>query len=72
MADQVGHARVSITQDVYVGRRLASRQAAEALEQAFSDPEDEKYGNSADRHLHEAPHMCTDLRRWFPRLDSNQ
>lgn len=44
VADQLGHARISITQDVYLGRRLASRRAAEALEQAFPDREDEKDG----------------------------
>jgi integrase len=43
VADQLGHARVSITQDVYLGRRLASRRAAEALERAFEDTrKDEK------------------------------
>jgi integrase len=43
VADQLGHARVSITQDVYLGRRLASRRAAEALERALDDgPKDEK------------------------------
>ncbi len=44
VADQLGHARISITQDVYLGRRLASRRAAEALERAFTDSEDEKDG----------------------------
>jgi integrase len=43
VADQLGHARVSITQDVYLGRRLTSRRAAEALELALNDgPKDEK------------------------------
>lgn len=38
VADQLGHARISITQDVYLGRRLASRRAAEALEEASTMP----------------------------------
>jgi integrase len=32
IADQLGHARVSITQDVYLGRRAANRANATALE----------------------------------------
>jgi len=44
VADQLGHARISITQDVYLGRRLASRRAAEALERAFPDRQDEMDG----------------------------
>lgn len=44
VADQLGYARVSITQDVYLGRRLASRRAADALAEAFSDAwKDEKH-----------------------------
>jgi integrase len=31
MADQLGHSRISITQDVYFGRGVGSRQAAEIL-----------------------------------------
>ncbi len=30
--DQLGHARVSMTQDTYLGRRLTDRQTAEVLE----------------------------------------
>jgi hypothetical protein len=37
-------ARISITQDVYLGRRLASRRAAEALEHVFPDSEEQKDG----------------------------
>ncbi|WP_245992814.1 site-specific integrase [Prauserella muralis] len=32
IADQLGHAQPSMTQDVYLGRKLASREAAQALE----------------------------------------
>ncbi len=39
IADQLGQAKVSITQDVYLGRRAANPAAAEALEQAFEDPD---------------------------------
>jgi integrase len=44
VADQLGHARISITQDVYLGRRLVSRRAADALEQVFPDREDQRDG----------------------------
>jgi hypothetical protein len=32
IADQLGRAKVSTTQDVYMGRRVKSRKAADALE----------------------------------------
>ena len=32
IADQLGHSRVSMTQDVYMGRRAVGTAAAEALE----------------------------------------
>lgn len=32
IADQLGHSKVSTTQDVYMGRRVSSRRAAEALD----------------------------------------
>jgi integrase len=32
IADQLGHSKVSTTQDVYMGRRVTSRKAADALE----------------------------------------
>ena len=37
IADQLGHARISMTQDVYMGRRVVDQTAAAALE-GFSDP----------------------------------
>jgi integrase len=39
IADQLGQAKVSITQDIYMGRKSANPAAAQALEQAFDDPD---------------------------------
>ncbi len=49
VADQLGHSRPSMTQDVYLGRRVANPGAAEVLEQFINhdDParsRDEKHG----------------------------
>lgn len=38
IADQLGHSKVSMTQDRYLGRRLTDRQTAEVLERLL-DPE---------------------------------
>ena len=35
VADQLGHARPSLTQDVYLGRKAVGRDAADALESAL-------------------------------------
>ncbi|MFK4084159.1 hypothetical protein ACI2LF_08645 [Kribbella sp. NPDC020789] len=37
IADQLGHARPSMTQDVYMGRKAKNPGAATALEDAFED-----------------------------------
>ena len=37
VADQLGHSRPSMTQDVYMGRRAVDSQAAVALEAALRD-----------------------------------
>jgi integrase len=37
VADQLGHSRPSMTQDVYMGRRAVDSQAAQALEAALGD-----------------------------------
>ncbi len=37
VADQLGHSRPSMTQDVYMGRRTVDSQAAHALEAALGD-----------------------------------
>ncbi|MGH3386936.1 MAG: site-specific integrase [Nocardioidaceae bacterium] len=42
VADQLGHSRPSMTQDVYLGRRVKAPEAAAALEQALTDAMDEK------------------------------
>jgi integrase len=40
IADQLGHSRISMTQDVYMGRRAVDAAAASALDTLFSDPDD--------------------------------
>ena len=44
VADQLGHARPSMTQDVYMGRKVSDRRAADALENAVVKPSDQKQG----------------------------
>ncbi len=50
VADQLGHARVSMTQDVYFGRRILGDDAAAALDEAYrsaredDDPDDDDGG----------------------------
>ncbi|MFG1820644.1 helix-turn-helix domain-containing protein [Kribbella sp. NPDC049174] len=39
IADQLGQAKVSITQDIYLARRAANPAAAEALQRAFEEPD---------------------------------
>jgi integrase len=46
IADQLGHARVSMTQDVYMGRRIASGGAADSLGRLLADEVD---GDDAER-----------------------
>lgn len=46
ISDQLGHARVSMTQDRYLGRRLTDRQTADILEGVFDVPEDVNRPNS--------------------------
>jgi integrase len=41
ISDQLGHAKVSMTQDRYLGRRLTDRQTADVLEALFDDGDDE-------------------------------
>ena len=42
VADQLGHARPSMTQDVYMGRRAANSPAVAALEHLIPLPEDDE------------------------------
>ncbi|HEY9412634.1 MAG TPA: site-specific integrase [Jiangellaceae bacterium] len=44
VADQLGHARPSMTQDVYMARRVKNSKAAEALESMLGDEPNEKRG----------------------------
>jgi len=41
IADQLGHSRISMTQDVYLGRRAVDTAAATALDTLFSGPDDD-------------------------------
>ena len=49
ISDQLGHAKVSMTQDRYLGRRLTDRQTADALEGVFEVPEDVNRPNTVPR-----------------------
>lgn len=42
ISDQLGHSKISMTQDHYLGRRLTDRQTAEVREGLFGVPGDEK------------------------------
>ncbi|MFC5137224.1 tyrosine-type recombinase/integrase [Actinomycetospora rhizophila] len=44
IADQLGHAQVSMTQNTYLGRRAVSSAAAEALDRAYRDDEERSGG----------------------------
>jgi integrase len=41
IADQLGHSRISMTQDVYMGRRAVDEAAASALDTLFNGPDDD-------------------------------
>jgi integrase len=47
ISDQLGHAKVSVTQDRYLGRRLTDRQTADVLEALFDGGEDGKHRRTA-------------------------
>jgi integrase len=42
VADQLGHSRISMTHDHYLGRRSAGREEADALDRAHQDATKEK------------------------------
>jgi integrase len=46
ISDQLGHARVSMTQDRYLGRRLTDRQTADVLEDILGDGSDPDHKGS--------------------------
>jgi integrase len=43
ISDQLGHSKVSVTQDRYLGRRLTDRQTADVLEGMFADGEGQQF-----------------------------
>ena len=57
VADQLGHARPSMTQDVYLGRRAVDSQVAAALELALRDSAglDENHGKTMTKEEGQAP-----------------
>ena len=57
VADQLGHSRPSMTQDVYLARRIVDSQAAEALEAALRDigPGTKKGGKSVGKQQGQDP-----------------
>lgn len=40
ISDQLGHAKVSMAQVLYLGRRLADRQTSDVLDDMFEDPDE--------------------------------
>jgi integrase len=46
ISDQLGHSKVSMTQDHYLGRRLTDRQTADVLEDMFTEASEVKDPNS--------------------------
>jgi integrase len=42
ISDKLGHSKVSMTQDRYLGRRLTDRQTSDVLDNMFEDPEAEE------------------------------
>ena len=57
VADQLGHSRPSMTQDVYLGRRAVDSQAAVALEAALRDalPHTENRGKTVAKEEGQEP-----------------
>ncbi|MBC3193909.1 hypothetical protein H7X46_22875 [Pseudonocardia sp. C8] len=41
ISDQLGHSKITMTQDRYLGRRLTDRETAEILENMFEPDRDE-------------------------------
>jgi integrase len=48
ISDQLGHAKVSMTQDRYLGRRLTDRQTSDVLDDMFEDPAEDPDQQSED------------------------
>jgi hypothetical protein len=58
ISDQLGHAKVSMTQDHYLGRRLADRVTADVLEGLFDDGDDETVPNLSLDHSRSGRATC--------------
>lgn len=63
VADQLGHARVSMTQDVYLGRRILGESDADALDDVYhtareNDPEDDDGEGPVGVSAGQAPGGC--------------
>lgn len=48
IADQLGHSRPSMTQDVYMGRKAPNPMVVRALDEASPDPREDSAGNESD------------------------
>lgn len=48
VADQLGHARPSMTQDTYLARKAVDRKAADAWEGALDRPDQDEPGEATD------------------------
>jgi integrase len=71
VADQLGHSRPSMTQDVYMGRKIASPAAAEALEGAFDVESAGSVGVKGGGDLDGDTARASDLQGKLPRVDLN-
>ncbi len=49
IGDQLGHARPSLTQGVYMGRKTRNPRAADALQRALEEPKTESTGERPGR-----------------------
>jgi hypothetical protein len=71
-ADQLGHAKVSMTQESYLGRKVARTGAAELLE-VFGDGQSQTNpGGIRGQRRAKPGDQGPELGRCSPRLDSNQ
>jgi integrase len=48
IADQLGHSRPSMTQDVYMGRKAPNPMVVRALDEASPDPREDPAANESD------------------------
>ena len=71
ISDQLGHAKVSMTQDRYLGRRLTDRQTADVLEALFDDGGRRKPSQNRPLILTEPILLVAYLRWWWAPGGSN-